>query len=148
MPLMNKIMKKYEQEAQKKIAEAQKQKKEEIKDKYSGEDGAEILHDPNSESEGEEVIETDSNGGTNIENESKRLIQEQQDTEPETSNDGVVDLHEGLKKANEQLCKLEENSEILKKIDRLEEENRKLKEKIKELEEKEPAMEEATESFY
>ncbi len=139
MPLMSKIMKKYEQEAQQKIAEAQEKKKEEHRNRYSDKDGGEILHDPY---DGEEdPLSTE--GAVEVQ------VSEENGKEEKGTTEKVLDLHEEIEKVNESLSCLRENAEVVEELQRLRRENEDLKQRVKELEGNEATIhEENTESFY
>ncbi len=129
MPLMNKIMKKYEQEAQEKILEAQQLKKEKRQEEYDGKDGAEILHDPYSDEEEDESVEIDiENNGNDTEEinnvetqgkvmDSKELIKNNETDEEviETKNE-IEKLCKSLQKANQALEKIKEKEHVLEKV--------------------------------
>lgn len=114
MPLLNTIMKKYEQEAQMKIAEAQQMKKEELDSKYdSSSDGGEVLHDP--------TQDIDSNGSIDLEGNGNGFDASLEDNGGSFSNEEVIktknkveELCKYLEKANEALEDLNQNSRIIK----------------------------------
>ncbi|MFW5902373.1 MAG: hypothetical protein ACOCTT_00620 [archaeon] len=123
MPLMNKIMKKYEQEAQEKILEAQQMKKEKKEEEYAGKDHAEILNDPYADKNEEEAIKTE------IGDSKSRIIQES-NIEENQGNEEVIEtrneiekLCESLKKANEVLEGLKEKTHILERVKEFETNN-------------------------
>lgn len=109
-------MKKYEQEAQEKILEAQQIKKERKEKEYEGKNHAEILHDPYADDNQEEVIETE------ITDSKERILQNSDIGENQASQeiietrDEIEKLCESLERANKVLEGLKEKTHILERV--------------------------------